>query len=90
VANVEFPNPNDLTVFNVTVAPDSGCWSGAKYLFSFNIPPTYPHDPPKVHCMNKIYHPNINLEGNVCLNILRDDWKPVLDTNAVIYGKKSL
>ena len=34
----------------------------------------------------KIYHPNIDLEGNVCLNILRADWKPVLDINAVIYG----
>mmetsp|Transcript_14688 Transcript_14688/g.25931 ORF Transcript_14688/g.25931 Transcript_14688/m.25931 type:complete len:103 (+) Transcript_14688:28-336(+) len=41
---------------------------------------------PKVLCHTKIYHPNINLEGNVCLNILREDWKPVLDINAVIYG----
>jgi ubiquitin-conjugating enzyme E2 M len=24
--------------------------------------------------------------GNVCLNILRDDWKPVLGINAVILG----
>ena len=46
----------------------------------------YPHEPPKVHCDTKIFHPNINLEGNVCLNILRQDWKPVLDINAVIYG----
>lgn len=45
-----------------------------------------PHLPPKVTCQTKIYHPNINLEGNVCLNILREDWKPVLDINAVIYG----
>lgn len=36
--------------------------------------------------MTKIYHPNIDLEGHVCLNILRDEWKPVLDINAVIYG----
>jgi ubiquitin-conjugating enzyme E2 M len=50
------------------------------------IPPDYPHKPPKVTCTTQIYHPNINLEGNVCLNILREDWKPVLDINAVIYG----
>lgn len=24
--------------------------------------------------------------GGVCLNILREDWRPVLDVNAVIYG----
>ncbi|CAN0410743.1 unnamed protein product, partial [Ectocarpus sp. 13 AM-2016] len=40
----------------------------------------------QVLCETKIYHPNINLQGNVCLNILREDWKPVLDINAVIYG----
>jgi ubiquitin-conjugating enzyme E2 M len=46
----------------------------------------YPHEPPKVKCLTKIYHPNIDLDGNVCLNILREDWKPVLDINSVIYG----
>jgi ubiquitin-conjugating enzyme E2 M len=70
----------------VTVTPDSGYWQGAKYVFNFAVPPSYPHEPPKVTCRNKIYHPNINLQGNVCLNILREDWKPVLDINAVIYG----
>lgn len=85
-AQVDFPNPNDLTNFIVTVTPDSGYWLGAKYTFSFVIPPLYPHEAPKVTCKTKIYHPNINLEGNVCLNILREDWKPVLDINAVIYG----
>lgn len=86
VATIDFPNPNDLTAFNVTITPDNGFWSGATYLFSIDIPAQYPHEPPKVTCKNKIYHPNINLEGNVCLNILREDWKPVLDINAVIYG----
>jgi len=86
VAVVDFPNPHDLTEFMVTISPDSGFWKGATYLFKFNIPSHYPHSPPKVICLTKIYHPNINLEGNVCLNILREDWKPVLDINAVIYG----
>ena len=86
VADVEFPNANDLTNFHVSVTPDSGFWSGATYKFTFAIPALYPHEPPKVTCSTKIYHPNINLEGAVCLNILREEWKPVLDINAVIYG----
>mmetsp|Transcript_2847 Transcript_2847/g.4308 ORF Transcript_2847/g.4308 Transcript_2847/m.4308 type:complete len:197 (-) Transcript_2847:368-958(-) len=86
VATIHFPNPNDLTKFTVSVTPDTGFWNTATYNFDFLIPEHYPHSPPKVTCRNKIYHPNINLEGNVCLNILREDWKPVLDINAVIYG----
>ncbi|TMX02076.1 hypothetical protein EJD97_022656 [Solanum chilense] len=36
--------------------------------------------------LEQVYHPNIDLEGNVCLNILREDWKPVLNINTIIYG----
>lgn len=36
--------------------------------------------------MFQVYHPNIDLDGNVCLNILREDWKPVLNINTIIYG----
>lgn len=37
-----------------------------------------------------MYHPNIDLEGNVCLNILREDWKPVLTVNSIVYGLQYL
>lgn len=35
---------------------------------------------------SQIYHPNLDLDGNVCLNILRESWKPVLNLNAVMTG----
>ncbi|KAK0530698.1 NEDD8-conjugating protein ubc12 [Tilletia horrida] len=38
----------------------------------------------------QIYHPNVDLQGNVCLNILREDWKPVLNLNAVMVGLQYL
>ncbi|KAF4693524.1 NEDD8-conjugating enzyme Ubc12 [Perkinsus olseni] len=83
---IEFPNSNNLMHFFITISPDEGFWKGAKYRFSFNIKPLYPHDAPKVKCETKIYHPNIDLDGNVCLNILREDWKPILSISSVVYG----
>ncbi|KIV96694.1 hypothetical protein, variant 1 [Exophiala mesophila] len=81
-----FPNPDDILNFTLTIEPDEGMYKGGSFVFSFVINQNFPHDPPKVKCTQKIYHPNIDLEGNVCLNILREDWKPVLNLNAVIVG----
>jgi len=85
-----FPDPDDLLNFRLVISPDEGFYRGGEFMFSFKIGPNYPHEPPKVKCMQKIYHPNIDLEGNVCLNILREDWKPVLNTNAIVYGLQYL
>jgi hypothetical protein len=82
----EFPDPDDILNFVLTIEPDEGMYRAAKFTFDFNINQNFPHDPPKVRCREKIYHPNIDLEGKVCLNILREDWKPVLNLNAVIVG----
>lgn len=47
------------------------------------------HDSQLTHCA-QIYHPNIDLEGNVCLNILREDWKPVLNLQSIVVGLQFL
>ncbi|VFR00908.1 unnamed protein product [Cuscuta campestris] len=84
---ISFPNgSDDLMNFEITIKPDEGYYLGGKFLFSFQVSPSYPHEPPKVKCKTKVYHPNIDLEGNVCLNILREDWKPVLNINTIVYG----
>lgn len=44
--------------------------------------PTHPGEKPET----QVYHPNLDLEGNVCLNILREDWKPVLNINSITVG----
>jgi len=83
---MEFLDKNNLMCFRMHISPDEGFWKGATYCFEFNIAPLYPHEAPKVKCTTKIYHPNIDLQGNVCLNILREDWKPVLSISSVVYG----
>ncbi|CAL5065484.1 hypothetical protein EJB05_44265 [Eragrostis curvula] len=85
--SISFPNgKDDLMNFEIIIRPDEGYYMGGTFVFTFQVSPSYPHEPPKVKCKTKVYHPNIDLEGNVCLNILREDWKPVLNINTVIYG----
>lgn len=83
---IEFPNPSDLFAFNIQIIPAEGHYSSGKFLFRVEIGQNFPIDPPKIKCVQKIYHPNIDLQGNVCLNILREDWLPVLSLNSVLLG----
>uniref|UniRef100_A0A0K2UEJ9 E2 NEDD8-conjugating enzyme n=1 Tax=Lepeophtheirus salmonis TaxID=72036 RepID=A0A0K2UEJ9_LEPSM len=86
----EFPDPDDLLQFKLYICPDEGYYRDGRFVFTFKIGASYPHEPPKVKCETKVYHPNIDLEGNVCLNILREDWKPVLTINSIVYGLQYL
>ena len=81
------PVGDDLFHWQATLmGPGDSPYEGGIFFLDISFPADYPFKPPKVKFNTKIYHPNIDLEGHVCLNILRADWKPVLDINAVIYG----
>ena len=75
------------------MSPDEGIYCGGSFVFRFQIPINFPHSPPKIVCLSKvieylqkIFHPNIDPDGNICLNILREDWNPVLSINSTVYG----
>ncbi|KAH6943855.1 hypothetical protein HPB50_000172 [Hyalomma asiaticum] len=55
------------------------------FVFDFRKSPNYPHEPPKVKCVTMVYHPNTDLDGDVCLNISGEDRKHVLTVNTIVY-----
>lgn len=81
-----FPNTADFFNFDLQIVPQDGYYKNGKFKFKIEIGQNFPIEPPKIKCLNKIYHPNIDLDGNICLNILREDWSPVLSLNSVLIG----
>jgi len=82
-----FPKKGDIMNFSfvVDISYEDSYWSGGKFEFQFQVPSMYPFDGPKVLCIDKIYHPNIDLEGKVCVSILRP-WKPTYSIQDVLFG----
>jgi len=87
---VDFPDPNNVMVFHTKVTPHDGIYKDAMFKFVVTVPQTYPYDPPKAECETLVYHPNIDWDGRVCLNILRAEWMPVLNLGSVLFGLLTL
>eukprot|EP01018_Ginkgo_biloba_P014469 Gb_35821 [translate_table: standard] len=75
--SITFPNGKDeLTTFEINIQSNGGYYAvckGGTFVFTISVSSLYPYNPPKVKCKTKVYHLNIDLEGNVCLNILHDN-----------------
>jgi ubiquitin-conjugating enzyme E2 D/E len=73
------PIGDDLFHWQATImGPGDSPYSGGVFFLAIHFPTDYPFKPPKVNFTTRIYHPNINSNGSICLDILRDQWSPAL------------
>jgi len=72
------------------MGPADSPYAGGVFFLDIAFPADYPFKPPKIHFTTRIYHPNINQNGGICLDILKDQWSPALTTSKVLLSVCSL
>ncbi|PKY51343.1 ubiquitin-conjugating enzyme E2 [Rhizophagus irregularis] len=79
------PIGDDLFHWEGTImGPSDSPYSGGVFFVVIHFPIEYPFKPPKVTFTTRVYHPNINSNGIISLDILTDQWCPALTISKVL------
>jgi len=74
----------------VIMGPADSPYAGGIFKLNIQFPVDYPFKAPHLQFTTKIYHPNINAAGLICLDILKTQWSPALTISKVLLSITSL
>lgn len=74
----------------VIEGPEGTYYAGLKFRLSLEFPSNYPYAPPVVKFISPMWHPNIDMSGNICLDILKDQWSAVYNVQTILLSLQSL
>ena len=85
------PAGDDLYQWHATImGPEDSPYQGGVFFLTIHFPNDYSFKPPKIGFTTRIYHPNINSSGSICLDILKSKWSPALTISKVLLSICSL
>uniref|UniRef100_A0A0B7AT69 E2 ubiquitin-conjugating enzyme n=1 Tax=Arion vulgaris TaxID=1028688 RepID=A0A0B7AT69_9EUPU len=85
------PKGDNLYEWASTIlGPTGSVYEGGVFFLDIHFSAEYPFKPPKVTFRTRIYHCNINSQGAICLDILKDNWSPALTISKVLLSVCSL
>jgi len=82
---------SDMSIWDAMIfGPADSPFQGGMFALTIRFPSDYPFKPPIITFKTKIYHPNINASGGICLDILKTQWSPALTISKVLLSILSL
>ncbi|CAD8077911.1 unnamed protein product [Paramecium primaurelia] len=85
------PQENDIFHWEAVIfGPEQTPWEGGCFELKLAFTNDYPTKPPEVKFAPPIYHPNVYPDGRICLDILKEQWTPILDVWAILTSIRSL
>ncbi|CAN6601503.1 ubiquitin-conjugating enzyme E2-16 kDa [Trichomonascus vanleenenianus] len=75
----------------VLKGPQDTPYEGGKWKIRIKVPATYPLQPPEMHFLTKICHPNIHFDtGEVCLDVLKSQWTPAWTLSSALTAVQAM
>ncbi|KAK9154756.1 hypothetical protein Sjap_002236 [Stephania japonica] len=86
-----FPEEDNIFCWKGTIhGSKDTVFEGTDYKLSLSFPTDYPFKPPKVKFDTACFHPNVDVYGNICLDILQDKWSSAYDVRTILLSIQSL
>ncbi|KAK2381282.1 ubiquitin-conjugating enzyme E2 [Trifolium repens] len=86
-----FPEEDNIFLWKGTISGSKDTvFEGTDYKLSLSFPNDYPFKAPKVKFETTCFHPNVDLHGNICLDILQDKWSSAYDVRTILLSIQSL
>ncbi|KAI5370761.1 Putative ubiquitin-conjugating enzyme E2, ubiquitin-conjugating enzyme/RWD [Septoria linicola] len=85
------PHDDNARYFDVVVeGPGGSCYEGGIFQLELFLPDDYPMCPPRIRFLTRIYHPNIDRLGRICLDVLKNNWSPALQIRTILLSIQAL
>ncbi|KAI4363948.1 hypothetical protein MLD38_020103 [Melastoma candidum] len=75
---------NFSTIYADIEGPAGTPYENGLFRMKLILSQDFPQSPPKGYFLTKIFHPNIALNGEICVNTLKKDWNPSLGLRHVL------
>lgn len=85
------PYEGNLYKWRATImGPKDTPYEGGIFHLEIELAQDYPFTAPKVKFKTPVYHPNIDDQGSICLDILKSQWSPALNIKSLLLSISSL
>ena len=85
------PNPENIMNWTAVIfGPEATAWDGGTFKLTISFSEDYPNKSPLVRFASQMFHPNIYADGQICLDILQNNWSPIYDVAAILTSIQSL